>query len=152
MIMFFLFPLYILIGAIIGIFILNRKTVSEMNLEAEETSPFADKKTKITLTIYFLLSSFLFAYLCLTENSGLGITLFAFLQFIFITIYTKKMKSFLLLLMSFLISLSYLISTSEVWKGINIPVMLLLVVLAVSPVSFYDSTFDIILKTLRGVL
>lgn len=150
--MFFLFPLYILIGAIIGIFILNRKTVSEMNLEAEETSPFADKKTKIMLTVYFLLSSFLFAYLCLTENSGLGITLFAFLQFIFITIYTKKMKSFFFLLMSFLISLSYLISTSEVWKGINIPVMLLLVVLAVSTVSFYDSTFDIILKTLKNAI
>jgi len=119
------------IGSIIGTGIAVTLTATGVGLKIKtkifsQSEVFMEKKLKLKLLGYLLLSAVGFSYFVLPQRAGISVPVFVILQAVCLYLTAPKKKPLLMLIPVFILSLNSFTSGNEMWRVPNLIVSALL--------------------------
>ncbi len=139
------------IAAIFIAFILTWKRVTLSNYFVKD-SVLMSKPLKIKLLLYAMISAVSFSYLVLPEQSGIGIPVFAIIQFICLWYVVPNRKKLVWFIPIFLLSLNSFISANTIWKPWNFLICSILFCSMFLNHSFKNDSFAFLTNTVASIV
>lgn len=106
-----------------------------------------DRRLKIKMLIYALITAMSFTYLVLAENAGISVFVFAIAQAVMLYFVVPEKKRLLWLIPIGVLCLNSFISANEIWRVPNVILCIVLYALMFTPVNVKDVTLRFLGET-----
>ncbi len=136
--------------AIITALVLTYKKVKFPEKIKEE--PDTDKKFRLWLLVYAVITAVLFTYLVLPENAGIGVPIFSAVQLVCLWFFVENKKKLLLYIPIFVMSLSSFISANSIWLASNFILSIVLFCMIFVSCNIKNDGFGFLGNILSGII
>ncbi len=154
----YLFDIYVpgLFGTITAVifttfFILTGKYEKKERGTVMEEYEVFDKKLKIKMLVYALITAISFIYLVMCDGAGVSAFIFALLQGIMLAFVVPEKRRLLWLIPIGVLCLNSFISANEIWRVPNFIVCIVLYACMFTPVDFKDVTVKFFAETFERI-